>query len=146
MPAATPGGEAIGQPTGEGLQTVPAAAPGGEAIGQPTGEGPQTVPAATPGGEAIGQPTAAQVLQELAAIAFCRITDYVQVENGKALVLDTAALSDPAARALVSIKEGTKGVEIKLGDKLRALELLGRCLGLFEKRRGRHRPAAPNCG
>lgn len=73
-----------------------------------------------------------KVLEELACIAFSRATDYVAIRDGKAEAVDTGALSDEAARAIVSIKEGTRGVEVKLGDKLRALELLGRSVGLFE--------------
>ncbi len=73
------------------------------------------------------------MLDELACIAFSRATDYVEIRDGKAFVKDSAGLSDSAARALVSIREGTKGVEVKLGDKLKALELLGRCMGAFDK-------------
>ena len=74
-----------------------------------------------------------RVLDELCCIAFSRATDYVEIRDGKAVVKDTEGLEDAAARAVVSIREGTKGVEVKLGDKLRALELLGRCLGAFDK-------------
>lgn len=77
--------------------------------------------------------TRQRVLEELSCIAFSRATDYIRVEDGHAQVQNTDELSDQAARAIVSIKEGTKGVEIKLGDKMRALELLGRSVGLFEK-------------
>lgn len=73
------------------------------------------------------------MLDELCCIAFSRATDYVEIRDGKAVVKDTETLADAAARAVVSIKEGTKGVEVKLGDKLRALEILGRCFGAFDK-------------
>ena len=76
--------------------------------------------------------TRERVLEELACIAFCRATDYVQVEDGKLIVQDTAGLPDRVARAVVGLKEGTRGVEIKLGDKLRALEILGRSVGLAD--------------
>ena len=33
--------------------------------------------------------------------------------------------------AVASIKAGTKGIEVKLYDKLRALELLGKIYGVF---------------
>lgn len=37
-------------------------------------------------------------------------------------------------RAIAGIKEGRNGVEIKLNDKGKALELLGRHLGMFKDR------------
>ena len=41
---------------------------------------------------------------------------------------------DPAARrAIVAVKSGNSGVEVKLADKLKALELMGKNLGLFER-------------
>ena len=35
------------------------------------------------------------------------------------------------------IKEGREGVEVKMYDRLKALELLGRHLGMFDERRDR---------
>ncbi|EJW90937.1 phage Terminase small Subunit, partial [gut metagenome] len=77
-----------------------------------------------------------RVIEELCCIAFSRATDYVEVRDGKLTVKDTRSLTDAAARGLVGIREGTRGVEIKLGDKLRALELLGRCYGAFDREAG----------
>ncbi len=87
--------------------------------------------------------TRQKVLEELACIAFSRATDYVTVQGGKAAPVDSDRLSDAAARAIVSIKEGTRGVEVKLGDKLRALELLARVTGLFEP--GGQEESPPPC-
>lgn len=74
------------------------------------------------------------VLAELAAIAFSDFTDFVSVEtlsepDQVLTVTDTAALSRDCRRAVASIKAGTKGIEVKLHDKLRALELLGKVTG-----------------
>lgn len=76
-----------------------------------------------------------RVVRELAAIAFARATDYVTVKsNGPAAVVcikSTDELTDDQVRAIAGIKEGANGVEIKLNDKEKALELLGRHLGMW---------------
>lgn len=72
-----------------------------------------------------------RVLEELAAIAFAKATDYAEVKNGAVLIRDTAELSEEQVRAIAGIKEGKFGIELKLNDKEKALELLGRHLGMF---------------
>lgn len=71
------------------------------------------------------------VLQELAAIAFARVTDYVSVMDGTAQVKDTDQLSDSQIAAIAGIKETQNGIEVKLGSKEKTLELLGRHLGMW---------------
>lgn len=71
------------------------------------------------------------VVKELAAIAFARATDYAAVRGGTVCIKDTESLSDEQIRAIAGIKEGTSGIEIKLNDKEKALELLGRHLGMW---------------
>ena len=71
------------------------------------------------------------VVKELAAIAFARATDYAEVKGGTVRIKDTDALSDRQIRAIAGIKEGANGIEIKLNDKEKALELLGRHLGMW---------------
>ena len=71
-----------------------------------------------------------KVLQELAAVAFSNATDYVEVRDNTVIVKDTASLSE--IKALSGIKESRGGIEVKLNDKLKALELLGRHLGMFK--------------
>ena len=73
-----------------------------------------------------------KVLQELAAVAFSNATDYVEVRDNTVIVKDTASLSDTQIKALSGIKESRGGIEVKLNDKLKALELLGRHLGMFK--------------
>lgn len=76
-----------------------------------------------------------RVVQELAAIAFARATDYVEVRyngvNSTVVIKPTAELSDEQICAIAGIKEGANGIEIKLNDKEKALELLGRHLGMW---------------
>ena len=78
------------------------------------------------------------VIHELASIAFARATDYVTVQaNGPAAMVcikSTDDLTEQQIRAIAGIKEGANGVEIKLNDKEKALELLGRHLGMFKDR------------
>lgn len=97
------------------------------------------------------------VLQELAAIAKANATDFVTVETEKAdrlcihpitgevvtlpiglqqcvRVLDTNEVPVDKRAAIAGIKQGKNGIEVKLHDKVRALEMLGRHLGLFENK------------
>lgn len=71
------------------------------------------------------------VLQELAAIAFARATDYESVRDGMVQVKDTDQLSDLQIAAIAGIKETQNGIEVKLGSKEKTLELLGRHLGMW---------------
>ena len=99
--------------------------------------------------------TQERVIKELALIAFSNNADYahvvekkMQVEAGGALVdvLDkdgnpvmyrtvepvlTEELTEEQKRALAVIKKGRDGLEVKSCDKIKALELLGKHLGIF---------------
>lgn len=72
-----------------------------------------------------------RVIEELAAIAFAKATDYAEVKGGYVRIRDTAELSNEQVKAIAGIKEGANGIEIKMNDKEKALELLGRHLGMF---------------
>lgn len=72
-----------------------------------------------------------RVVQELTAIAFARATDYAKVEGGYVTIRPTAELTEEQVRAIAGIKEGANGIEVKLNDKQKALELLGRHLGMW---------------
>ena len=74
------------------------------------------------------------VLQELAAIAFANATDFAKIINGRVILTNTADLSKEQAKAIAGIKRGKNGIELKLNDKEKALELLGRHLGMFKDR------------
>lgn len=71
------------------------------------------------------------VVQELAYSAFARATDCVEIVNGVVRIKNTADMSEEQIRAIAGIKEGANGIEIKLNDKEKALELLGRHLGMW---------------
>lgn len=73
-----------------------------------------------------------RVVQELAKIAFVNATDVIDPKT--ATVKEDALPEDTAAIQSVKVKTfGEDGLEreIKMADKLRALELLGRHLGMF---------------
>ena len=98
------------------------------------------------------------VLRELALIAFSNAADYakviekeitVEVEGVEIPVLDkegnpmtyktvepilTDDLTEGQKKALAVIKKGRDGFEVKPYDKLRALEMLGRHLGMWDKK------------
>lgn len=93
-----------------------------------------------------------KVVNELAAIAFSNASDFFKVVDkpitaGGVPVLDdegnprtykdvefvnTDKLSEANKKVISSIKQGSNGLEIKLNDKLKALELLGKHLGMFK--------------
>lgn len=89
--------------------------------------------------------TQADILKELGNIAFTDVTDIVSIsensgssgeEKAKTVhtvvsVKNTDEIPKEKRNAISSIKQGTHGVEIKFNDKLKALELLGKHLGLF---------------
>lgn len=73
-----------------------------------------------------------RVLQELAAIGFSRTTDFIRIDQmGHVILTPTDELTEDQQRAIAGIKDGKFGVELKLHDKLRALEKLGEHLGMF---------------
>ena len=98
------------------------------------------------------------VLRELAIIAFSNAADYAkviekevtqEVEGVEIPVLDnegkpvtyktvepilTDDLTEEQKKALAVIKKGRDGFEVKPYDKLRALEMLGRHLGMWDKK------------
>lgn len=70
------------------------------------------------------------VVKELAAVAFAKATDYACIESNTVFIKPTAELTPVQRAAIVGIKQTQSGIEIKL-DKIRALEMLGRHLGMF---------------
>ena len=93
------------------------------------------------------------VIKELSAIAFSKASDYAKLKKMKrntpifdeeGTIVDykeekyigieftpTDELSEEQKKALSGIKQGKFGLEVNSCDKVRALELLGRHLGIF---------------
>lgn len=104
------------------------------------------------------QITQERVIKELALIAFSNNADYARVvekkmqtevdgmlvdvlgEDGKPIMYRTVEpvltdeLTEEQKRALAVIKKGRDGLEAKSFDKVRALELLGKHLGIFTEK------------
>lgn len=72
------------------------------------------------------------VLQELAKIGFADITDFVTIEDQIVRVNSTDDIPPDKIGAIAGIKDGANGIEVKLNDKGKALELIGRHLGMFK--------------
>ena len=74
------------------------------------------------------------ILEELRAIAMARATDFLTVEDGALEIRGTGELTPEQTAAIASVERSTGGLKVKFYDKLKALELLGKYLGLFEAR------------
>ena len=97
------------------------------------------------------------VIQELAAVGFANVPEYakvvtkpimIQTENGDYVpaldsegnqmycqaveITETDKLSRRQIKAISGIKQGKNGIELTTYDKVKALELLGRHLGMFK--------------
>ena len=85
-------------------------------------------------------PTSERILKELAAIGFARVTDYMRFEGDKLVLKPASELTDEKAAAVLSVENGTGGVKMKFYDKMKALELLGKAMGLFDGTAARGQP------
>lgn len=95
------------------------------------------------------------VIKELAAIAFSKASDYAKLKKMKRSVpvfdgedivdykeeeyigiefTPTNELSEEQKKALAGIKEGKFGIQVDSCDKVKALELLGKHLGMFKEK------------
>jgi phage terminase small subunit len=92
------------------------------------------------------------ILKELKKIGFCNIKDFADIAEGKVFVginkdtwkpifiddmvvnfKSTKKMSKTKLAAVSGIKQGRNGIEIKFFDKIKALELLGKELGMFKE-------------
>ena len=74
-----------------------------------------------------------RVVRELAKIAFVNASDVIDLK--RATVLEEADREDLACIQSVKVKDGnTVEREVRLADKLRALELLGKHLGMWTEK------------
>ena len=78
------------------------------------------------------QITADRVLAELAAIAFSDRTELAKVgEYGEVTFTPTDKLGTDIKKTIAGIENGKYGTKVTSYDKVKALELLGKHLGLF---------------
>lgn len=79
-----------------------------------------------------------RVLQELARIAFVDVTDLVDPQTGE--ISDFASKDDRAAVQGIKVKRSSSDTgysverEVKIADKARALDMLGKHLGMFTEK------------
>ena len=76
--------------------------------------------------------TPKKVVEELAAIGFARATNFLRVSEGELTVCDTDTLYKADRAAIASIERSSNGIKLKFYDKMKALELLGKYMGMFE--------------
>ena len=76
--------------------------------------------------------TPKKVVEELAAIGFAKATDFLCVSDGELTIRSTDTLSKSDQAAIASIERSSNGIRVKFYDKMKALELLGKYLGMFE--------------
>lgn len=77
--------------------------------------------------------SAEEVLAQIRAIAMADVTELMQVEQGELVVRSTAELPPQLRRAICSVEKSAGSLKVKFYDKLKALELLGKFLGLFDR-------------
>ena len=73
-----------------------------------------------------------RVLQELAAIGFAEATDFLYVQDNELFIRPTEELSKKNRAAIASVEKTSNGIRVKLYDKMKALELLGKLLKMFD--------------
>jgi phage terminase small subunit len=78
--------------------------------------------------------TVDKVLRSLALVAYGDLSSVIRIENGRVVVVDTDALSPDQRAPLAEISSTDSGVRVKLHDKVKALELLGKYLAMFTDR------------
>ena len=76
--------------------------------------------------------TRKQVVEELAAIGFARATNFLRVSEGELTIRNTDSLSKADQAAIAAIERSSTGIKLKFYDKMKALELLGKYMGMFE--------------
>lgn len=86
---------------------------------------------------------AEEILYQLQAIAMADVTGLVQVRDGAVEIGSTEQLPKKLRCAIASVEKSATGVKVKFYDKLKALELLGKHLGLFDASGGANTQESP---
>lgn len=79
------------------------------------------------------------VVQELAKIGFANMGQFVRWNDTGVQMVASSDLTTDQTAAIIEITDttnsvGNRNIKLKLGDKIRALELLGKHLGMFSDR------------
>lgn len=77
--------------------------------------------------------TIENIVDELAAIAFIDRTGISNIDNNYVKMTNTDNLTKNQKKVIASYKETKYGVAVETYDKLKALELLGKYLGMFKE-------------
>ena len=73
------------------------------------------------------------VVRQLAIVASANVTDYVKWTDGQVFLLPSDEIAIDKLVAVHSVTSGPHGVTIRMHDKIRALELLAKHLGMFSE-------------
>lgn len=76
--------------------------------------------------------TADRVLEELAKIAFADPRDLMQWGPEGVTLKESAGLTEAQAASVAEVGKTSGGIRLKKHDKVKALELLGRHIGIFK--------------
>jgi phage terminase small subunit len=74
-----------------------------------------------------------QMIEELVNMAFSNGTDYAEIgEDGIVRFIPTSKLLPEKRAAVAGIEQGASGTKVKMHDKLKAMELLGKMSGQLD--------------
>jgi len=77
-------------------------------------------------------PTPENIMRELAAVAFSRVTDFVRIAEDGRPELDLSRMDHTTSAAIASIEPSEYGHKVKVHDKLKALEIMAKVHGMLK--------------
>jgi phage terminase small subunit len=80
--------------------------------------------------------TAERIIGEMAACAFANASDYLEWNGTEVTIKPSSQLTEMQRKAVISVvqtKGQSRSIKLELADKLKALEKLGKNLGLFSE-------------